>query len=125
MQFTQEDKLLYAYNSASWAASIFPVTPYRASLTLNQELEMALVLGIGLSFRSCGLGVDCTHWVQCDHEPNPVPVAVKMWLLYDKENPEHYLSPRSDFLQNGNSSGPLQAQQSQIRSHLAILIVGW
>ena len=110
VQFTQEDKLLYAYNSASWAASIFPVTPYGASLTLNQGVGDGSRVGnrVKLSkLRFRGMIVPTGY--NATTNPNPVPVAVKMWLLYDKENPNTISPPGSDFLQNGNSSGPLQA----------------
>lgn len=108
VQFTQEDKLLYAYNSASWGASIFPVTPYGASLTVNQGVGDGSRVGNRIKLAKLRFkGMVVPTGYNATTNPNPVPVVVKMWLLYDKENPNIISVPGSDFLQNGNSSSPL------------------
>jgi len=114
-QFTLDGKYLYAYNSAAWAASIFPVTPFGASLQINQGVGDGNRVGnrIKLSkLRFKGMIVPTGY--NATSNPSPEPQLVKMWLVYDKQNPTVIPLPGTDFLQAGGSANALTGTATDV-----------
>lgn len=120
-EFTQEEKLLYAYNASAgaWAASIMPVTPYGGSLSIAQGTGDSARVGnrIRISkLRFKGMIVPLPY--NATTNAGPEPQYVKMWLFYDKENPTTIPSPGSDFLQLNGTSGALTGTVSDVFSRV-------
>lgn len=107
-EFTQTDKMLYGYNATgtAWLDSIMPVTPYGASLAINQGVGDSARVGNKITISKLRFkGMIVPLGYNATTNAGPEPQFVKMWLFYDKENPATIPQPGSDFLQaNGTAS---------------------
>lgn len=116
-QYRQVDKALYGYNATgtAWADSIFPVTPFGASLIINQGVGDGGRVGNRIKIthlRFKGVVVPLAY--NATSNVTPEPQYVKMWLFYDKENPTILPTPGSDFLQDGSTSTALTGTVSDV-----------
>lgn len=119
IQYYEANKFLVAYNATAvtWQSTIFPVTPYGASLTINQGVGDGYRVGNRIKIHKLRLkGLMCPTPYSVGNNPAPEPCMVRMWLMYDKENPNIIPSPTADFIQFGNTSQPLQGTMQDMVS---------
>lgn len=115
-QYTETDKLLYAYNAgAPWTSGIFPVTPYGASLQISQGVGDGGRVGNRIKISKLRFkGMIVPTGYNATSNSAPEPQFVKMWLLYDKEAPNTIPAPGTDFLQAASSSNALTGTASDM-----------
>jgi len=121
VQYYEVDHPVVAYNhtTVSWGSTIFPVTPYGASLTINQGTGDASRVGNRIKVHKLMLkGAFTPNGYNASSNPTPSPMMVRMWLLYDKENPHIIPSPTTDFIQNGASSQALSSSYLDMMSEV-------
>jgi len=110
-QYYEVDKFVLAANctAASWLNTIFPVTPYGASLIIQQGTGDGSRVGNRIKATKLRLKGAFTPTAYSANNPFPEPMMVRMWLLYDKENPTIIPGPGSDFIQFGGATQGLQS----------------
>jgi len=119
VQYYEVDKFILAYNctAATWQSSIFPVTPYGASLTINQGTGDGGRVGNRIKINKLRLkGAFTPTAYSAGNNATPQPLMVRMWLLYDKENPTIIPTPGNDFIQNGGAAQTLSSTFSDMIS---------
>lgn len=106
VQYYATDHLLVSYNyTGGWANYIFPVTPNGATLTISQGAGDSGRVGNRIKIASAKFrGIMFPTAYNVTSNPTPLPYMIRVWLLYDKENPSTVPNPGSDFLQLGGSS---------------------
>lgn len=121
IQYYEANKFLVAYNATAvtWQSTIFPVTPYGASLTINQGVGDGYRVGNRIKIHKLRLkGLLTPTPYSVGNNPAPEPCMVRMWLLYDKENPTIIPQPAGDFIQFGNTSQALQSNMQDMVSRV-------
>jgi len=104
---------IYPSNSANFASSIVPVSPYASYLNLNQGTGQGERIGNSIKVTKLTLkGTIFPRGYNVTNNPTPTPVQVIFWLLYDKQNTTVISTPDSSFLQQNNSTVALQNQLS-------------
>lgn len=119
VQYYEANRFIVAYNATAspFASSIFPCTPYGASLTINQGTGDAARIGNRIKISKLRLkGMFTPTPYSLANNATPEPMMLRMWLLYDKENPTAIPVPAADFIQFGNAA---QALTSTVQDMVA------
>jgi len=100
---------IYNKSSASFTASVFPISPFTGGLQIDQGVSASQRIGNKIKIKS--LIFDATVFptlYNATTNPAPQPYQVKFWFYYDKLNPTSLSPPDTSFLQLGGSNLALQ-----------------
>jgi len=101
---------IYPSNSASFIGSVIPVSPYTGYLATVQGTGQGARIGNAIKLKSLSLrGTLFPLPYNATTNPTPTPSKVIFWFFYDRANPTAIPDiTTANFLQQGNSSVPLQ-----------------
>lgn len=110
-QFNQYDlgTNIYPINHASFVDSITPVAPSSEGVIIFQGTGQGDRIGNKIKIKKVVLK-GTMHPLPYNATTNAavVPVQVKFWFFYDRENPTSVPNPTSDFFQFGNTVSSMQ-----------------
>lgn len=108
VQIYDAQNSVYPSNSAGYAASIIPLTPFAGYLAITQGTGQGQRIGNTIQLMQVKLSFVLTpNAYDVVTNATPTPIDVIMWMFYDKENPAALPVQGADFLQFGNTSAPL------------------
>lgn len=102
---------IVSYNHANFNSYIFPVSPFAGYCQIDQGTGAGNRIGNKIKLKKVKLGLIIYPLpYNVSTNPTPQPVEIRMWLLYDKENPLIVPSLDASFCQLGNSAQALTSQ---------------
>lgn len=124
LQHYDFDQRLYTIGNASFPTdNIFPLGPDGVGLVMNQGTAQGQRIGNQVRTKKLTFkGTLCCLPYDATFNPQPQPLMVKLWILYDKTTPtvQPAVQANNDFFQNGNAAkgfhGDLTDQWSPVNT---------
>lgn len=119
--YTVIDKPIVAYNNTNvgWASTIVPVSPNASYLAISQGTGDGQRVGNRIKIASLKLkGILHPRAYDASTNVQPVPQFVRVWLLYDKQDPNAVPAPTNDFLQSGSTTTSLSSTVGDVISEV-------